>query len=228
MKYDVIEYLNLDHKRNVYVVGDIHGCYDELMQKLKEIEFDFEQDLLLSVGDLTDRGKKNEECVLLIGQPWFKSVRGNHEQTAIDGYYDIDVMNSHIKKGNGGAWFYVLPDAIKRFIISEFDKLPLALEVQYKGKTYGVAHAEIPYDDWNVFKENLIQNTLMPETGKTTRDATMRNRNNFRKDYVWINNIDKVYLGHSVSKGIKLVGNCSYIDTGAVFGRYLTIIKLGD
>ena len=225
--WNCIKYLNLDDKRNVYIVGDIHGCYDELMENLKRLEFDEEQDFLLSVGDLTDRGFKNEECVLLIDKPWFQAVRGNHEQTAMNGYYDADIMKSHIKAGNGGAWFYVLPDGIQRFIISEFDKLPIALEVEYKGVKYGVVHAEVPYDDWDEFKYHLEKNTIMPN-GKDTRDATMRNRVNYKKDTVHIKNIDMVYLGHTVSRGIKRVGNCSYIDTGAVFGRYLTVIKLGE
>lgn len=225
--WQCIKYLNLDHKRNVYVVGDIHGCYDELMDNLRRVEFDEDQDFLISVGDLTDRGNKNEECVLLIDKPWFQAVRGNHEQTAMNGYFDYEIKKSHMKTGNGGAWFYALPDAIQRFIIAEFDKLPIALEVSYKGKKYGVVHAEVPYNDWNEFVTHLELNTMMPN-GKDTRDATMRNRVNYKKDYVKIENIDKVYLGHTVSRGIKIVGNCSYIDTGAVFGRYLTVIKLGE
>lgn len=37
-------------KRHVFVAGDIHGCYSLLMQKLDEHNFD--NDLLISVGDL--------------------------------------------------------------------------------------------------------------------------------------------------------------------------------
>ncbi|KCY63714.1 calcineurin-like phosphoesterase family protein [Acinetobacter baumannii 1288284] len=36
------------------------------MTRLKEIGFDFENDLLVAVGDLVDRGIQNEECISLI------------------------------------------------------------------------------------------------------------------------------------------------------------------
>ena len=43
----------------LYAVGDLHGCYNLLMNKLQQIGFDFEKDHLISVGDLVDRGPQN-------------------------------------------------------------------------------------------------------------------------------------------------------------------------
>lgn len=43
----------------VFAVGDLHGSYNLLMAKLDEGGFDFEKDLLISVGDLVDRGSQN-------------------------------------------------------------------------------------------------------------------------------------------------------------------------
>ncbi|MEI9179479.1 metallophosphoesterase, partial [Pseudomonas aeruginosa] len=56
-----------------------------LMNKLDTIGFDNKKDLLISVGDLVDRGAENVECLELITFPWFRAVRGNHEQMMIDG-----------------------------------------------------------------------------------------------------------------------------------------------
>ncbi|HBY9796157.1 TPA: YlcG family protein [Klebsiella pneumoniae] len=42
--------------RNIWVVGDLHGCYTNLMNRLDGVGFDPAQDLLVSVGDLIDRG----------------------------------------------------------------------------------------------------------------------------------------------------------------------------
>ncbi|CDH40834.1 calcineurin-like phosphoesterase family protein [Acinetobacter pittii] len=53
-------------KGRLWAVEDIHGCYNLLMTRLKEIGFDFENDLLVAVGDLVDRGIQNEECISLI------------------------------------------------------------------------------------------------------------------------------------------------------------------
>ena len=81
----LVKIWNKEIKGKVYAVGDIHGCYNLLMNRLGEIGFDFENDLLVAVGDLVDRGIQNEECVNLIDQPWFTSVKGNHEDLVILG-----------------------------------------------------------------------------------------------------------------------------------------------
>ena len=80
----IYQRINGDDWRNVWVVGDLHGCYTNLMSRLDAVGFDPAQDLLISVGDLIDRGSENVECLDLINQPWFRAVRGNHEQMMLD------------------------------------------------------------------------------------------------------------------------------------------------
>ena len=61
--------------RNIWVVGDLHGCHTLLMNELERVSFDPLCDLLISVGDLIDRGAENVECLELIAMPWFMAVR---------------------------------------------------------------------------------------------------------------------------------------------------------
>jgi len=44
------------------VVGDIHGCYDELMALLEKANFD-QDDRVVAVGDLVTKGPKNREVL---------------------------------------------------------------------------------------------------------------------------------------------------------------------
>jgi predicted phosphodiesterase len=61
------------------VVGDIHGCYDELMDLLNQIEFDA-GDRVVSVGDLITKGPKNREVLdLFMADQRFSCVMGNHD-----------------------------------------------------------------------------------------------------------------------------------------------------
>jgi serine/threonine protein phosphatase 1 len=71
-------------KRKI-IIGDIHGCYDELLELLNQIS-PAEDDLLISVGDIVDRGPKslpvfdffqNRENAIV--------VMGNHERKHICG-----------------------------------------------------------------------------------------------------------------------------------------------
>ena len=78
--------------RNIWLVGDLHGCFARLMEALRERRFDPYQDLLLSVGDLIDRGLQSAECLDLLRYRWFFAVRGNHEQMALDTLADGEPM----------------------------------------------------------------------------------------------------------------------------------------
>ncbi len=57
---NIYERIDGSKYRNIWVVGDLHGCYTNLMNKLDTIGFDNKKDLLISVGDLVDRGAENE------------------------------------------------------------------------------------------------------------------------------------------------------------------------
>lgn len=61
------------------VVGDIHGCYDELEELLEKANFSGE-DRLVCVGDLITKGPKNREVLeRFMTDPQFSTVIGNHD-----------------------------------------------------------------------------------------------------------------------------------------------------
>ena len=39
-----------------YLIGDVHGCYDELVALLHQVDFNFKKDTLWLTGDLVARG----------------------------------------------------------------------------------------------------------------------------------------------------------------------------
>jgi len=62
------------------VCGDIHGCFDEMMELLNHINF-CEDDVLICVGDLLDRGPKSWDVANFFrNTPNAFSVLGNHER----------------------------------------------------------------------------------------------------------------------------------------------------
>lgn len=61
------------------VVGDIHGCYDELMDLMEEVNLG-DADRVVSVGDLITKGPKNREVLeKFMTDPRFSTVIGNHD-----------------------------------------------------------------------------------------------------------------------------------------------------
>ena len=72
------------------IVGDIHGCREEVLELLGSVRADWKKDMLIQMGDMVDRGpdpcgvlnvfrefkeEMGERCVL---------VRGNHEQILME------------------------------------------------------------------------------------------------------------------------------------------------
>lgn len=65
----------------IYAVGDIQGCYTELMQMLEKIRFDSATDQLWLVGDLVNRGPDSLEVLRLVKSLGDSviTVLGNHD-----------------------------------------------------------------------------------------------------------------------------------------------------
>lgn len=74
-----------------YVIGDVHGCYKELMHLLRKIELQDSDAEICFVGDLFDRGPEvwkvlewALEHISLEGR--YRCVRGNHEEMILGWY----------------------------------------------------------------------------------------------------------------------------------------------
>ncbi|MGN0935731.1 metallophosphoesterase [Acinetobacter amyesii] len=214
-------------KGKLWAVGDIHGCYNLLMTRLKEIGFDFENDLLVAVGDLVDRGTQNIECIELLSKPWFTSVRGNHEDLCIWGLSNRAAMQCHVE--NGGEWFYMLDGQAMYNIAKTFAELPVVLEINHNGKKFGFVHGHIEQNDWEEFKASFF---ISYRKGQQTRDPAQlamwgRDRlDEDKKQYIHISGVDAVIMGHTVTQKPCKRDNCYWIDTGAVHWGTMTILDL--
>lgn len=211
-------------KGKLWAVGDIHGCYNLLMTRLKEIGFDFENDLLVAVGDLVDRGIQNIECIELLSRPWFTSVRGNHEDLCIGGLHNESYKRCHV--ANGGEWFYMLDGQAMYNIAKTFAELPVVLEISHNGKKFGFVHGHIEQNNWDEFKETFTQE---PTAFRDPSELAMWGRDRLdedKKQYTHVSGIDAVIMGHTVTQKPCKRDNCYWIDTGAVHWGTMTILDL--
>ncbi len=73
-----------------YCIGDIQGCYDELEQLLRIIDYNPSKDHLWFVGDLVNRGPKSLEVLRFVKElPNTKIVLGNHDLHLLNFYNKI-------------------------------------------------------------------------------------------------------------------------------------------
>lgn len=109
----------------INIIGDIAGRYDELMLLIDKMP---EADLIISVGDLVDRGPQSKEVV-----EWFMktknadAVYGNHEDLFINGVVHKNTrdwlyngggatMESYSEKDENGAMNCVVPTEVIKWL----------------------------------------------------------------------------------------------------------------
>ncbi|HBS7136425.1 TPA: metallophosphoesterase [Klebsiella pneumoniae] len=214
----IYQRINGEEWRRVLVCGDLHGCYTNLMNRLDAVSFDPAQDLLISVGDLIDRGTENFECLDLINQPWFRAVRGNHEQMMLDAVMGAGSVLHWMQ--NGGSWFYNLDadqQILAKSLVSKAAALPLIIEVEKGGKKFVICHADYPHDEYEYGKPVDSQQAIW------SRERISLSIDGFSSS---ISGADLFIFGHTPALQPMRIKNQLYIDTGAVFNGNLTLYEL--
>lgn len=136
-----------------FVIGDIHGAYKALTQVLEKSNFNYEKDLLISLGDLCDGWPETSKCLNeLLKIKNLIVVLGNHDQWAlqwmkhgikepgwlgqggrqtIKSYSNKKVPESHIELLEEAPVYY-LDDDNKLFVHAGIDiNLPLEKQDEY-------------------------------------------------------------------------------------------------
>lgn len=205
------------HWRHVWVVSDIHGCWQRLMDELKRLHFNPYEDLLISVGDLIDRGPESVKCLELMQESWFRAVRGNHEQMAIDALSNNDFALWTI---NGGIWFSRLTNPQKlnaMALLEACRQLPYIIEIACANGLNVIAHADYPSESY-VRDKPVSRSRVLWERGRLTHLMSGHGKGISGADHFW--------FGHTPLNTRFDFNNLHYIDTGAVFGGTFTLAQL--
>lgn len=218
-------YLAIDgsNYKRIWVVGDLHGCKTKFDQALAKVQFDAETDLIISVGDLIDRGPDSQGCLDLLQYPWFQAVLGNHEVMAIStlGADDERQANQYAAHWyvNGGEWFLGLSEPAMEAMWPSWERLsnlPYIIEVQLDGTKVVIAHANYP-ESYVFGKELDVEDVVWSR--KRITDSQKGNVSD-------IEGADLFIFGHTPIKKVTQYANQVYIDTGAVFDGELTLYQI--
>jgi serine/threonine protein phosphatase 1 len=197
-----------------FVVGDVHGMFDQLRLLLAQVRFEPQADRLFSVGDLVDRGPGSREALSWLGLPWFHACRGNHEQFAIDSVIPDEL--SYWVEHNGGGWWLQLSQQERMAFRTAFLSMPLAMEVETATGRVGIVHADIPpalaWEHFLQLLEGGHEEIAVYAIFSRYRAQMARDRPGPVPG-----GVTRIYCGHTPVRQPVMVDNVHFIDTGAVY-----------
>lgn len=219
----------------IYVMSDIHGCYDKYEKMLNKINLR-EEDVLYILGDIMDRGPAGFKIALDIAKR--KNVvllRGNHDQQTAILLSNLFMLQDEKMAEKIGSLFSMWLSDGGNATMNEYLKLSekeqeialniienslISKEIQVNGITYLLAHTVPEIEKLDEFENWDVDDFIMGEP-----------------DYEEVYFADKIIVtGHTPtgliernSKGrIWKKNNHIAIDCGAVFGNQLGCIRLDD
>ena len=216
----------------IYVMSDVHGCYDKYMQMLEKIAFK-DSDTLYMLGDVVDRGDDPIKVLRDMRlRPNVRPIMGNHDYIAltlilqlasaesIDGELQEDFQ---LWFSDGGLTtmkrFLELPPDEQQQVIQYLSTFSTHETVIVSGKRYILVHAGLPDgstpDNLDSFR---IQDFVAAQTDYKKQyfvDAFLVT-GHVPTDLIDAECKGKVYRRH----------NHIAIDAGAVFGGVLACVCL--
>ena len=213
-----------------FVVGDIHGHFTKLQSQLEALGFNPDGgDRLFSVGDLVDRSDDSADCFAWLQQPWFHAIAGNHEDMAI--VFALAPGLQEWYRSNGGAWNIRNDQATREWVAEQFEKLPLAIDIETDNGLVGLVHANCPFPSWNRLVDFLEDEDDPSSIQRFShwKELIQWDRSRINKgDASGVKGLHALVVGHTPLREVEKLGNVYHIDTGgwASEKRKFTILDI--
>jgi serine/threonine protein phosphatase 1 len=204
---------------NLYAIGDIHGSLEALERLMDQINPDLQRDRLLFVGDYIDRGPQSKGVVdyILRLQRQFPAgqiicLKGNHEAMFLD---FLQGREKALFLLNGGKatledyWGEDWMDAETLTLPPDHRQFYRDLQLYYETADYIFVHGGL--------KPGVALADQQEEDLLWIRGEFIASQEDFGR---------RVIFGHTPFKEPLLMPNKIGIDTGAVYGNFLTALKL--
>ncbi len=221
------------------IIGDVHGCCDELIQLLGVLGYDVDirgvgdrrcasirapaERRLIFVGDLVDRGPRSPDVVRIVmaavrsGQGW--CVLGNHDAKFLRWLAGRQVTLSHGLEQTVEQ--YALESEHHRHEVRDFlSSLPYHLWLD--GGALAVAHAGIRQEMLGRNEEAVRRFCLYGDTNGDVGEDGLPVRYHWAAHHT---SPTAIVYGHTPVPAAEWVNTTLCIDTGCCFGRRLTALR---
>lgn len=202
-----------------FIVGDVHGCREELEDLLREAGWEEDDDLVF-VGDLVAKGPDSRGVIRLARELGARAVRGNHDQHCLR-WWDAKQAGEplpELRDAHQGV-ADVLDEDDWRWLAAQ----PLWLELPDCEAL--VVHAgllpDVPLEEQDPY--DLMNMRSILEDGTASRF--------YDEGEPWASRWPGprlVVFGHDALRGLQRHPHAFGLDTGCVYGGWLTGVWLPD
>lgn len=218
------------------IIGDIHGCYDELVELLKDLEYEVstnDRDVpvivspqnrkVLFVGDYVDRGPKVVEVLRLVMEMQKTGIA-----LCVPGNHDVKLVRA--LRGKNVAQTHGLAESLEQLEsetqefkeeVADFIEGLVSHYVLDGGKLV-VAHAGMKQEYQGRASGRVRQFALYGETTGETDEFGLPVRLNWAEEY---RGEATVVYGHTSIAEPDWMNRTINIDTGCVYGGKLTALR---
>lgn len=218
---------------NIFAIGDIHGCAEQLATLLNRLPYDQTRDTLVFLGDYINRGPDSKGVLDILVElekecPQIYFLKGNHEQELLEynatGHVDTlralrsmgveKTVASYGAKVRSLTGLSCFPPEHREFLHS--------LRFSYLKDDYLFIHADIC--------KELLHCPLQESEDRRRRyvmeTGLLSSRRMISDDETSVDPI--VVFGHIPLASPLVMSDRIGIDTGAVYGNMLTAVKLPE
>lgn len=227
-----------------FVIGDIHGAYNALVQVLERCSFNYEQDLLITIGDIVDGWEDSFKCVEhLLTIPNRIDILGNHDnwfrtflETGIhDQAWAMGGLSTAKSYAEGVGLDFKAQQLGRGWMVNlNTGDVPEDHQRFFKGQ-----HKYYKDDDNNLFVHggfnpntpigNQLAYILMWDRHLWSRHLAIRG--GYMKKVKYVEDFNQIFIGHTSttfcgSNEPVRVHKLTNMDTGAGGGGYLSIMDI--
>jgi serine/threonine protein phosphatase 1 len=206
---------------DIYAIGDIHGCLDHLERLLEEVNPDLHRYKLVFIGDYIDRGPNSRGVVdyIINLRKMYPAqniicLKGNHEVMLLD---FLNGLNRELFLLNGGRstlreyWGEYWDRSSDLRLPPDHEEFYLSLKKYYETPDYIFVHGGL--------KPGVPLNEQDEEDLFWIRGEFIASFEDFGRPVVF---------GHTPLRYPLVMPNKIGIDTGCVYGNFLTCIRLPE
>ena len=209
--------------QKTYALGDPHGNYKGMMQCLEAVNFDYDKDRLIILGDICDGYPETKQCIdeaLKIKDCIM--ILGNHDEWTLSWMNTGIKQHWHVSQGGDNTIASYgsvddVPDSHRKFLRTAY----LYWEQERMLFVHGGVQLGKPMNDQN--KDHLLWD----------RDLICYAYKESKRDPLWkVNGYDWIYVGHTATWLINksndpiIAGNMINLDTGAGSVGPMTIMDI--